>query len=558
MATERLTMRHLREILRQKWDLGRSHREVAQSLGLSHGAVGTTILRARAAELDWPQVQALADDALEARLYGRPEVAGQRQRPQPDCAYLHAERRKPGVTLELLHLEYLEQHPDGYRYTRFCDLYRAWLTRRGLSMRQVHRAGEKCFVDYAGQKPRLIEPATGEIIEVELFVAVLGASNYTYAEATRTQQVPDWIASHQRAFAYFGGVTTAVVPDQLRSGVTRPCRYEPGLQRTYEEFAQHYGTAILPARPGKARDKPKASYCCPFLHGRRTPGIAAAVAEALAGVSPRQRAGGRLEEDAARIIGAPAAEHAFAREALGGGVMHPELRGDLGTCQPPRGAEVLGQARDPVRLPDHAHQQTRKGLTRPGSQRRSTPSGAKRSGSSSCFVRPCPSPKLSTTAGTVDPSLIRIVHRAFESWAHLNQLAEQWLREEADRRIHGTVHEVVAERFAREAPRLRPLPGRRYDTAWESRQVGWDVYVEVWGSRYSVPAALAGQRVTVRISLDGVVAIYEDEQLVAQHVLQAGAPRWVTVPEHHAALWAHTLEVERRPLAVYEEVAQWN
>lgn len=150
-------------------------------------------------------------------------------------------------------------------------------------------------------------------------------------------------------------------------------------------------------------------------------------------------------------------------------------------------------------------------------------------------------------------------YRAFESWAHLNQLAEQWLREEADRRIHGTVHEVVAERFAREALTLRPLPSRRYDTAyWESRQVGWDAYVEVRGSRYSVPAALAGQRVTVRISLDGVVSIYEDEQLVAQHALQAGGHRWVTIPEHHAALWAHTLEVERRPLAVYEEVAQWN
>jgi transposase len=119
-------------------------------------------------------------------------------------------------------------------------------------MRQVHGAGEKCFVDYAGQKPRLIDPATGEVLEVELFVAVLGASNYTYAEATRTQQVPDWIASHQRAFSYFQGVPGAVVPDQLKSGVTRPCPYEPGLQRTYEEFAAHQGTVILPARPQPA------------------------------------------------------------------------------------------------------------------------------------------------------------------------------------------------------------------------------------------------------------------------------------------------------------------
>ena len=136
-------------------------------------------------------------------------------------------------------------------------MYRRWLGRRGLSMRQLHRAGDKCFVDYAGQKPRVVDPATGAITDVELFVAVLGASNYTYAEATRTQQVPDWLASHERAFAFFGGVTAAVVCDQLKSGVVVPCRYEPGLQRTYEEFAQHYGAAILPARPAKARDKAK-------------------------------------------------------------------------------------------------------------------------------------------------------------------------------------------------------------------------------------------------------------------------------------------------------------
>jgi transposase len=257
MAAERLSMRQIREILRQKWALGLPHRAVAQSVGLGLGTISSVLTRAAGAGLDWPQVQTLTDDILESRLYGRPEVAGQRQRPAPDCAWIHAERRRAGVTLELLHLEYLERYPDGYRYTRFCDLYRRWLKRRDLSMRQVHRAGEKCFVDYAGQKPRLVDPATGEIVSVEFFVAVLGASNYTYAEATRTQQVPDWIASHARAFAYFGGVTSAVVCDQLKSGVVVPCRYEPGLQRTYEDFAAHYGTAILPARPAKPRDKAK-------------------------------------------------------------------------------------------------------------------------------------------------------------------------------------------------------------------------------------------------------------------------------------------------------------
>jgi len=257
MATERLSMRQTREILRQKWTLGLSHRAVARSLRVGLGTISSVTRRAEAAGLDWAQVQTLTDEALEGRLYGRPDVAGQGPRPAPDCAWIHAERRRPGVTLELLHTEYLERYPDGYRYTQFCDLYRRWLARRRLSMRQVHLSGEKCFVDYAGQKPRLIDPATGEVVEAELFVAVLGASNYTYAEATRTQQVPEWIASHARAFAFFGGVTAAIVCDQLKSGVVVPCRYEPGLQRTYEEFAAHYGTAILPARPAMPRDKAK-------------------------------------------------------------------------------------------------------------------------------------------------------------------------------------------------------------------------------------------------------------------------------------------------------------
>jgi len=256
MATERLSMRQIREILRQKWVLGCSHRQVTASLRVSVGTVTAVLRRASHAGLDWAQVTALPDDALEACLYGAGAPPGA-TRPVPDCAYLHAERKKPGVTLELLHLEYLEQHPDGYRYTRFCDLYRQWLARHRLSMRQEHRAGEKVFVDYAGQQPSIIDPRTGEVIEVELFVGVLGASNYTFAEATATQQLPDWLGSHARMFAFFGGVSRAVVCDQLKTGVTVPCRYEPGLQRTYEEFAQHVGTTILPARPAQARDKAK-------------------------------------------------------------------------------------------------------------------------------------------------------------------------------------------------------------------------------------------------------------------------------------------------------------
>lgn len=256
MATERLPMNKIREILRQKLVLKRSHREVVRALGISVGTVSGVASRAKLLGLDWPAVEALSDEALEVRLYG-PRHAGPTDRPAPDPVALHVELRRPGVTLQLLHLEYLEAHPNGYRYTKFCALYSAWLARQRPTMRQTHRAGDKLFVDYSGKKPVLVDPTTGEVTEVELFVAVLGASNLTYAEATRTQGVPDWVASNVRALEFFGGVPRAIVPDQLKSGVTVPCVYEPGIQRTYEEFAHHYGTTILPARPAHPRDKAK-------------------------------------------------------------------------------------------------------------------------------------------------------------------------------------------------------------------------------------------------------------------------------------------------------------
>lgn len=258
MTTERLSMRKTREILRLKWCLGRSHREVSRSLAISFGVVAMTLRRAKAAGLEWQAVEELNEEELERRLY--PEVSGTvaRDRPLPDCAVIDIERRKPGVTLELLHLEYLEKHPDGYRYTQFCEIYRRWLKRRGLTMRQTHHAGEKLFVDYAGKKPHIVDPKTGECTDVELFVGALGASNLTYAEATLTQRGPDWIASHVHTLQYIDGVPGAIVPDQLKSAVIEPCRYEPGIQRTYEELAEHYGTVILPARPASPRDKAKA------------------------------------------------------------------------------------------------------------------------------------------------------------------------------------------------------------------------------------------------------------------------------------------------------------
>lgn len=254
MATKRLSMRKTREILRQKWALGRSHREVARSLSVSVGTVAASLARAREAGLCWAEVEGLRESELEARLYGEPEAG---KRPLPDFADIHRELHRTGVTLQLLHLEYLAEHSDGYGYTQFCRYYKRWLKGQQRSMRQIHRAGEKMFVDYSGKKPHIVDPKTGEIQEVELFLAVLGASNHTFAEATRTQQLADFLASHVRAFEYFGGVAEATVPDQLKSGVSRACRYEPGIQRDYAQLAEHYGTVILPARPAKPRDKAK-------------------------------------------------------------------------------------------------------------------------------------------------------------------------------------------------------------------------------------------------------------------------------------------------------------
>ena len=256
MPTERLPMRKIREVLRLRWQLKLTVREVARGVGASVGVAQKIASRAAAAGLCWASVELLDDVALEERLYGRPSAPGD-ARPRPDPVYIHRELRRVGVTLELLHLEYLEQHPKGLRYTAFCETYRRWLPTAGVVMRQVHKAGEKCFVDYSGKRPAYFDPQTGERVEVELFVAVLGASNFTYVEATETQQVADFLGSHVRAYAYFDGVTEITVPDQLKSAVVKACRYEPGIQRTYAELARHYGTAIVPARPYRPRDKAK-------------------------------------------------------------------------------------------------------------------------------------------------------------------------------------------------------------------------------------------------------------------------------------------------------------
>lgn len=253
----RSAMRKIREILRLSHAEGLSRRQVGAAVGLPYTTVADYLDRARLAGLGWPLPEGMDEVELEARLFVSAASPSGHSRPLPEWSLVHRELRRPGVTLQLLHMEYKERQPDGYQYTQFCDLYRRWQRHLDVVMRGEHRAGEKTFVDYPGQTLPIVDPATGEIWRAELFVAVLGASNYTYAEAFPSQELPHWIAGHVAAFEYFGGCTRIVVPDNLRSAVTRAHRYEPELNRTYAEMAAHYGVAIIPARPYKPRDKAK-------------------------------------------------------------------------------------------------------------------------------------------------------------------------------------------------------------------------------------------------------------------------------------------------------------
>ncbi len=256
MPGARLPMRKIRDVLRLAAD-GLSKRQIAASLGIGATAAGTIMQRAAKAGLAWPLPDALDDAALEAQLYPPPPPSGSIVRPLPDWSRIHAELKRPGVTLQLLWEEHRVAEPNGLSRSWFCELYRQWARRLSPTMRQTHVAGEKLFVDYAGTTIDLVDAETGEIRPCQLFVAALGASSLTYAEATWTQTLPDWIGAHTRAFAFFGGVTAMVVSDNLKSGITKACFFEPAINRSYQEMATHFGTAILPARPRKPRDKAK-------------------------------------------------------------------------------------------------------------------------------------------------------------------------------------------------------------------------------------------------------------------------------------------------------------
>jgi len=257
MAAKRLLMRKIREILRLKWEAGLSHRAIAQACGVGLGTITEYLGRAKVAGLRWPLPAELDDGALEALLFqapgGEPSA-----RPLPAMSWIHKELKRPGVTLSLLWQEYLAAHPDGYHYSQFCERYRRWSQALQPSMRQVHVAGEKVFVDFSGKRPEIVDQRSGEVRAVELFVGVLGASSYTYAEACPSQELASWVGAHVRMNEFFGGSAAIFVPDNLKSGVTRPCRYEPLINRTYDELAEHYAAVVIPARVRRPKDKAKA------------------------------------------------------------------------------------------------------------------------------------------------------------------------------------------------------------------------------------------------------------------------------------------------------------
>lgn len=255
MPTERLSMRKIKEILRLH-AAGHSQHQISRSCGLARSTVAQYLQRAAAAGVQWPLPESLDEATLEQQLFPSPSTATP-SRGIPDWVRVHQELRRPGVTLWLLWQEYKTGYPEGYQYTWFCRQYRAWAAQTEVVMRQTHRAGETVFVDYAGQTVPIVDRHTGEIRAAVIFVAVLGASNYTYIEAAWSQSLEDWLMAHVRAFEFFGGVPAIVVPDNLKAGVQRAHRYEQDLNPSYADLAAHYGVAVIPARVRRPRDKAK-------------------------------------------------------------------------------------------------------------------------------------------------------------------------------------------------------------------------------------------------------------------------------------------------------------
>lgn len=251
-----LVMTKIRETLRQRYELGRSYREISRSINVALSTVGETLRRAKAAGLSWPLPEELNEAELYQQLY-LPSNSSRKHKVQPDWLQVHAQLSKRGVTLILLWREYRDTHPDGLGYTQFCNYYQQYRKQLSPVMRQVHKAGEKVFVDYAGMTMPWIDSTTGEIHEAQIFVGSPGASQYTFVHASPSQQLPDWLESHRLMFAFFGGVSEIIVPDNLKSGVSQSHRYDPDINANYQHFSEHYGIAIVPARSRAPKDKAK-------------------------------------------------------------------------------------------------------------------------------------------------------------------------------------------------------------------------------------------------------------------------------------------------------------
>jgi transposase len=252
-------MRKIREVLRLRFELGLGQRAIARACSISQSTVHEYLHRAAAAGVVWPLGEEWDEQRVEQALFGERQVVKRlSEQVLPDFAGLHAElQQHPHLTLQLAWEEYRQVHPEGYGYSRFCELYQRWRGKQDVVLRQIHKPGEKGFVDWAGATIPVHDPVTGEIWPASLFVMVLGTSSYTYAEATRDQQLAAWINAHIHAFEYFSGVPRLLIPDNLRTGVSRACRYDPDLNPTYQEFAMHYDVGVVPARPYRARDKAK-------------------------------------------------------------------------------------------------------------------------------------------------------------------------------------------------------------------------------------------------------------------------------------------------------------
>jgi transposase len=251
-------MRKVAEVLRLKWECQLSNRAIARSCCTSHSTVAEYLRRAQEAGLSWPLPADMGEDTLYELLFPKAPQSSTRVIPCPDWSLIHTELRRKSVTLRLLWVEYREAHRDGYGHSQFCALYREWAKHLKPSMRLFHKGGEKVFVDYAGQTVPIVGPRTGEAHDAQIFIGVLGASSYTYAEAQDSQELPNWIGAHVRMFAFFGGTPEIVVPDNLKVGVKHPCRYEPDMNPTYQDLAEHYGVAVIPTRVRKPKDKAKA------------------------------------------------------------------------------------------------------------------------------------------------------------------------------------------------------------------------------------------------------------------------------------------------------------